>query len=125
MTEKLTAILDQLEAQQQQPPPVPKGIRALGLLQMVYRGEITLSQQQIRAAIEALPFESRKLTAIGVGHYEGIAELLDKAIERSQRPLKLIEAKLVEPHQPPNSNARWRDCADASKSGEGTSNAQS
>jgi hypothetical protein len=40
MTEKLVAILNQLEAQQQQQPPVPKGIRALELLQMVYRGEI-------------------------------------------------------------------------------------
>jgi hypothetical protein len=98
MTEKLTAILDQLEAQQQQPPPVPKGIRALGLLQMVYRGEITLSQQQIRAAIEALPFESPKLTALTVGHFEGsFADALERAIERSQRPLKLIEAKPVQP----------------------------
>ena len=78
---------------------LPKGIGALALLQMVYRGEVELSAQQIRAAIEALPFETPKLTAIGVGHYEGsFADLLDKAIERSQRPLKLIDAKPVETH---------------------------
>jgi hypothetical protein len=65
----------------------------------VIRGKRTLSPQQIRLLIEIYPYYRPKLTAIGVAHYEGsFADLLDKAIERSQRPLKLIDAKPVEVH---------------------------
>jgi hypothetical protein len=53
----------------------------------------------MRLLIEIYPYYRPKLTAVAVGHYEGsFADLLDKAIERSQRPLKLIDAKPVEPH---------------------------
>jgi hypothetical protein len=78
---------------------VPKGIGALALLQMAYRKEVELSAQQMRAAIEALPFEAPKLTA--VAHFEGsFAEALEQAIERRGNrppPSLLIEAKPVEP----------------------------
>jgi len=63
MTGKIAAVLDQIEARQQE-PTIPIGIGAKRLLQMVYRGEITLSAQQMRAAIEALPFEEPKLSAV-------------------------------------------------------------
>jgi hypothetical protein len=82
---------------------LPEGIGALALLQLVYRGEVELSAQQMRAAIEALPFEVPKLTAVATAELNGnsFAELLDRAIARSEGsklpPPKLIEAKPVEP----------------------------
>jgi hypothetical protein len=74
-------------------PAIPEGVTALELLQMVYRGEVTLSPQQMRAAIEALPFESPKLTAVAIGHMNGedFASRLDRAIERSREARLLIE----------------------------------
>ena len=39
MSGKIVAVLDQIEAKQQE-PPLPKDIRALELLQMVHRGEV-------------------------------------------------------------------------------------
>ena len=85
MSERLAAILDQLEAEQQQTRAVPAGVGALDLLRMVYRGEAQLSAQQIRAAIGALPFENPKLSAVAVTNMNGrdFADRLDRAIERS------------------------------------------
>jgi hypothetical protein len=68
--------------------PLPKGTRALELLQMVYRGEYKATPQQMRAAVESLPYEQSKLMAIA--HFDGnFAEKLDAALER--RTMKLIE----------------------------------
>jgi hypothetical protein len=64
---------------------------------MVYRGEVKVSPQQMRAAIEALPFESPKLTAMALASMtaEDFAARLERALERSAsvRPPKLIELK--------------------------------
>jgi hypothetical protein len=75
---------------------LPKGVDALRLLQMVYRGEFKASPQQLRAAIESLPYETPKLTAVAVGYIDNntFAERLDRAIDRSEA--KLIEARAVE-----------------------------
>lgn len=79
---------------------LPAGIGAKQLLQMVYRGEVTLTSQQMRAAIEILPFEEPKLATVGVAHLTGqdFAAMLDKAITRSLAgpPAKLIEAQAIE-----------------------------
>src|SRR6516164_9573791 len=58
---------------------------------MAYRGQVKLTPQQMRAAVESLPFENPKLSAVGYGHFEGtnFAAALERAIERSQAPLPL------------------------------------
>jgi len=63
---------------------------------MVYRGEAKASPQQMRAAIEALPYEQPKLSAVAVGYLTAndFASRLDRAIDRSDRA-KLIEARAV------------------------------
>jgi hypothetical protein len=96
MSERIVAVLDRIEAQQQQ-PTLPKDIRALELLQMVYRGEVKATPQQIRAAIEALPFENPRMSAVAVGYLTGetFAERLERAIARSDRA-KLIEGRAIE-----------------------------
>ncbi len=49
----------------------------------------------MRAAIECLSYENPKLSAIAVGYMnaEDFASRLERAIERSQKGPKLIEAK--------------------------------
>ena len=71
---------------------LPEGTTAKQALEMVYRGEIVLSPQQMRAAIECLQFEVPKVSA--VAHIDGssLADRLEKelrAIERSKGPLLL------------------------------------
>jgi hypothetical protein len=67
-------------------PTLPKHTRVLELLEMIYRGEFKASPQQMRAAIEALPYEVPKLSAVGVGYFthDTFAERLDRAIDQSQ-----------------------------------------
>jgi hypothetical protein len=60
----------------------------------------------MRAAALAIPFESPKLTATAVSAMDGehFASLLEKAIARSQAPLKQIELRANEgalPEAPP------------------------
>jgi hypothetical protein len=76
------------------PPELPKDIRALELLQMTYRGEVKPTAQQMRAAIESLPYENPKLSAMAVTSMSAndFASRLDRCIERSSEA-KLIEAR--------------------------------
>jgi hypothetical protein len=69
------------------PKTEPIGDTALGLLQAVYR-------MRVRCAVEALPYENPKLSAIASTILDGasFAALLDRATERS-RGAQLIEAK--------------------------------
>jgi hypothetical protein len=95
---RIAAVLDRIEAEQQT-QPLPEGIGALELLQMVYRGEFKATPQQMRAAIEALPFEAPKLSAIGVHHLTGeaFAQQLERAVNRSElaKSIKMIEAQAI------------------------------
>jgi hypothetical protein len=67
---------------------LPIGATAKQALEMVYRGEIVLSPQQMRAAIECLQFEVPKVSAVAIGHMNGqdFASALERAIERSKGP---------------------------------------
>jgi hypothetical protein len=95
MLATVDAALAELEEEQ---PPLPDGIMALPLLQMAYRGQVQLTPQQMRAAIEALPFEVPKLSAAAIATIDGktFAEALERCIERSRSPVPLINGP-VEP----------------------------
>ena len=68
---------------------------ALEYLQSIYRNPAEPDGRRMRAAMAALPFESPKLTAMAVSSMNGehFAAMLEKAIARSQAPLKQIELK--------------------------------
>jgi hypothetical protein len=68
---------------------LPDNITALPLLQMAYRGQVQLTPQQMRAAIETLPFEVPKLSAAAITTMDekSFAAALDRAIERSSSPV--------------------------------------
>ena len=95
-------VLDRIE-QQKVEPVLPEGITALPLLQLAYRGQVQLTPQQMRAAIEALPFEVPKLsaTAITTMDEKSFAAALDRCIERSRGPVQTNDPVQVIEQAPP------------------------
>src|SRR6516165_6925792 len=98
MTDRIAAVLDQIEAGQRQSvsdPIIPDNIPLPELAEQVVRGKVKLSREQMRMLIELLPFYMPKLSAVGVGYLTNntFAEKLDRAIARSTP--KLIEAQVV------------------------------
>jgi len=88
---------------------LPLGTTAKQALEMVYRGEIVLSPQQMRAAIECLQFEVPKVSAVAISHMNGqdFASALERAIQRSKTPLPLPAPKVIE-HEPPVSPSEMK-----------------
>jgi hypothetical protein len=97
--EQQQALVDEINAREAEinAREAPDGETALALLQAVYRDHRQPLPVRVRCAVECLPFENPKLSAIGVSQLTGrdFAAALDRAIARS-RPV-LIEAKAVEP----------------------------
>jgi hypothetical protein len=97
--DEVDEVLNRIE-QQKEEPELPEGITALPLLQLAYRGQVKLTPQQARCAIEALPYETPKLSAAAIGIFEGqsFAEALDRCIERSgvNKPAPLPPPKVIE-----------------------------
>ena len=71
---------------------------SLEFLQSVYRDVGQPLNVRIRCAVEAAPYEHPKLSAVGVGYINNdtFASRLDRAIERSERALLIIEARAVQ-----------------------------
>jgi hypothetical protein len=70
---------------------------SLEFLQAVYLNEQLPLTVRMRAAIEAVPFEHPRMSAVSVGYYDGntFAERLDRAIDASNRA-KVIEGRVIE-----------------------------
>src|SRR3974377_2312907 len=108
MVDAVNEVLNRIE-QQKVEPELPEGITALPLLQMAYRGQVKLSAQQERCAIEALPYEKPKLSATAIATMDGksFAEAIDRAIARSKAPLALNSPAVIE-HEPISPNEMKR-----------------
>ncbi len=95
-------ILDRIEAQQRErqlaePPPH----NALDFLQSIYRNPLQPLPVRIRCAVEALPFESPKLSATAVLTSGDFAERLERAIARSgMKPPRTIDGRPLALPQP-------------------------
>jgi hypothetical protein len=94
MLDTVLARLDEIERAREAAQRIGPTATAVQFLQEVYRNDAIPLGVRIRAAVEAAPFESPKLSATAILPGDGdFAERLKRAIIRS-RELKLIE------HQP-------------------------
>src|SRR6516164_5272601 len=71
---------------------------ALSYLQSIYRDPLQPAPLRMKAAFEALPFESPKLSATALIHPDDFAQRLERAILRSG--VRAIDAKAVALPQP-------------------------
>jgi hypothetical protein len=95
MSERIIAVLDQIEAEAE--TMAPDGRTALELLQAVYRDKRNPLTMRMRAARDAIPFESPKLAVTTLlADADCFGALLDKAILRSQSPPRQIEHRADE-----------------------------
>jgi hypothetical protein len=74
----------------------PEKVNSLEYLQRIYRDPTQPHTVRMRAAIEALPFETPRVSAVAVGYLTAndLATRLDRAIKASNRA-KLIEAHVI------------------------------
>ena len=91
-------------------------LKALEILQLVYRGKLEVTPMQMRALGIAIGFESPKLSATAVSSMDGdhFAAMLERAIARSKEPLTIEHQpndRSLPPAPPPGIHGR---------SGEGT-----
>jgi hypothetical protein len=89
-----------LETQEWEGEDAPP-LTSLGYLQSIYRDENQSPSMRIRCAVEALPYENPRVSAITVTSMSGqsFAEALERAIERSKQPVPLPPPKVIEAEQ--------------------------
>jgi hypothetical protein len=92
MLDTVVAALDKIEQVQANAQMIAAPQGALALLQAVYRNDAIPLSIRMRAAIEALPFETPKLSATAFIPAGGdFGARLEKAIARSRDGVRLIE----------------------------------
>ena len=86
------ATVDAALAELEEEPEVPEGETSLKLLQAIYKDKKQPLNVRVRCAIEALPFETPKLSATAITSMNGnsFAEALERAIARSNSPVPLL-----------------------------------
>jgi hypothetical protein len=94
----MLATVDAALAELDQAPDVPEGETSLQLLQAIYRDKGQPLNVRVRCAIECLPFETPKLSATAIATMNGndFASALERAIERSQQPVPLLNGPVEE-----------------------------
>jgi hypothetical protein len=90
---KIGAVLDRIEARREADGlEIAHDGTALDLFQAIYRNSALPLHLRMRAARDAIAYESPKLIGVAVSGEKGFAALLD---ERLRRRAKLIEAKPI------------------------------
>jgi hypothetical protein len=101
MSDRITEVLDRIEAQQARMNVEGEPRNALEYVQDVYRGRRVADPWRMRAAIAALQFETPRLGVIATTNLNGedFAAVLDRAIERRNgvREVKQIRRALPKP----------------------------
>jgi hypothetical protein len=93
--------VDAALAELEEEPVVPEGETSLELLQAIYRDKKQPLNVRVRCAVEALAHEYPRVSAVAVSHMNGqdFASALERAIERSKKPLPLPAPKTID-HEP-------------------------
>jgi hypothetical protein len=78
----------------------PEEVNSIDYLRRIYRDPNQPIAVRMRAAIESLPYENPKITAVAVGHLTGedFYNRLERAIAASEKA-KLIEGRVIDEAQ--------------------------
>jgi hypothetical protein len=110
MNEELTDLnVKYVKEEVEEEPQGPEGETSLQLLQTVYRDRKQPLNVRVRCAVEALAHEYPRVSAVAVSHMNGqdFASALERAIERSKKPLPLPSPTVIE-HEPPVTAAEMK-----------------
>jgi len=107
MTDRISEVLDRLEAQQQRDDDGsqlwPRDRDLMDMAEAVARGEYKPTPQQERALKLVMEYKYPKLAVTAVSNISGadFASMLERAIQRSREPQRVIE------HRPDGEPVKW------------------